>query len=114
MPEFSSIKDFISALLIPSSFPVTKKVLFLSKPFFFCSFALLIDSKFSNSLKTFKFVLLEKKFLIELICVSPIPSIFNKSSYLTFCDNSLNLGKDPKYFDNTFAFSNPMCRIPKE
>ena len=79
VPEFSSIKDLISALLIPFNFPVTKKVLSFNKPFLFSGIALFIDKVFSNSFKTFKLILFEKKFFIELTWVSPIPSIFSNS-----------------------------------
>ena len=80
LPEFSSINDLISALLIPFNFPVTKKDLLFNIPLFCLIDALFITRYFSNSFKTLVFVLFAKKLFIELTCVSPIPSMFNKSS----------------------------------
>ena len=51
-----------------------------------------------------KFILLEKKFLIELTGL-PIPSIFIKSLNLLFFDKSLKFENVKKYLDNNFAFS---------
>ena len=80
VPEFSSINDLISALLIPFNFPVTKKDLLFNIPLFFFTDALFINKYFSNSFKTLVFISFAKKLFIEFTCVSPIPSIFNKSS----------------------------------
>ena len=68
------------SILIPFNFPVTKKVLFFNKPLSEFWTALLIIKIFSNSFKTLIFDLFEKKLFIEFTCVSPIPSMFNKSS----------------------------------
>jgi len=113
VPECCSIKDLISALLIPSSLPVTKKVLSWSDLFFWFDIKFEIVRKLPSLLITSRFVLLEKKFLIEFIWVSPIPSIFNRSLYFFVLDSSLNFKKDPKYFAISFAFSKPICLIPR-
>ena len=66
IPEFSSINDLTSALLIPFNFPVTKNDLFFNNPFFFLAITFFIIKIFSNSFKTFKFISFAKKLLIEL------------------------------------------------
>ena len=52
LPEFSSIKDLISALLIPFNLPVTKNDLSFNNPLFFFSAKLSIFKTCSNSFKT--------------------------------------------------------------
>ena len=74
---------------------------------------LLISNNFSSSFKTFKLIDTEKKFFTELICVSPIPSIFNNSSNLFVFGKFLKFVNEIKYFDSNFAFSKPICLIPK-
>ena len=79
IPEFSSIKDFTSALLIPLNFPVTKKDLSFNIPLVFFAVVFLISKTFPNSSKTLTLISFPKKVLIEFTWTSPIPSIFNKS-----------------------------------
>ena len=78
-PEFSSINDFTSALLIPFNLPVTKNDLSFNNPLTFLFLLSFISKTFARSFNTLIFVSFEKKLLIELTCVSPIPSIFNNS-----------------------------------
>ena len=94
--------------------PVTRKDLSFNKPFFFSFLDTLIFNNFSSSFKTFRFIETEKKFLTEFTCVSPIPSIFSKSLNLFVLDRFLKFWNVLKYFDNNFAFSSPICLIPKE
>ncbi len=74
----------------------------------------LIERILQSSFKIFKFILLEKKLFIELICVSPIPSIFDNSFKSLSLDKFIKLDADFKYFEINLAFSKPMCLIPKE
>ena len=64
-PEFSSINDLASALLIPSSLPVSINVLLLNNPSVFCIFASSTVRIFSSSFKTLYLYYLEKNSLLN-------------------------------------------------
>ena len=88
-------------------------VLFLNKPSFLNSKLSWTDSILSNSFKTFLLVKFEKKCLIELIWVSPIPSILSKSLILSVSVKARKFFEDFKFFEINFAFSRPICLIPR-
>jgi hypothetical protein len=71
-----------------------------------------ITKNLLSSFKTLIFVLFRKKFFIELIWVSPIPSIFRRSSILLNFDNDKKFFIDFKFFAINFAFSRPICPYP--
>ena len=73
-----------------------------------------IERLLFNFDKTSKFSLFKKKFLIELVCVSPIPSILVKFSILLFSANLKKFSADFKCLAISFAFSCPICLIPNE
>ena len=52
LPEFSSINDLTSALLIPLNFPVTRNDLLFNKPFFCRTSTFFITKIFPNLLRT--------------------------------------------------------------
>jgi len=58
--------------------------------------------------------LFKKKFFTELICVSPIPSIFNKSFNLISSERLRKFSENFNVLAINFAFSNPICLIPRE
>jgi len=69
-------------------------------------------NNFCRFIKTNKFSLLEKKFFIDLTCVSPIPSISSNSSKFLLVDKLIKFPHVLKYFAKIFAFSYPICLIP--
>ena len=113
VPELSSINAFTSALLILSNLPVTRKDLSFNKPFLLSVLAFFIFNNLSSSFKTFKLAKTEKKCLTELICVSPIPSIFIKSSKLLFFESAIKFFSDFKFLEIILAFSKHICLMPK-
>ena len=78
LPEFFSIKLLASDLLIFCNLPVNINDLFLNFPFLFRSLDL-IFSIWLNFSTTLIFILFLKNFSKDLICVSPMPSIFINS-----------------------------------
>ena len=66
LPEFSSINDLTSALLIPLSFPVTRNDWPFNNPLFSFTKAFFIFSKLPNSFKTLILISFAKKLFIEL------------------------------------------------
>ena len=108
------MRDLASALLIPFNFPVNMKVLLARVPSFLITDASLILRTLYSWLIIFRLVLFEKKFLIELICVSPIPSILTNSSNFLFFNKLRKFEDVFKFLEINLAFSKPMCRIPSE
>ena len=89
-------------------------VLLFNIPFFSLLNLSLIFIISLSSFSTPTLTLFKKKFLIEFTCVSPIPSIFSSSLYLSSLHKELNFEIDLKYFESIFAFSKPICLIPNE
>ena len=107
------MRNFNSARLIPLSFPVIIKVLLFKFPSFLICVTSWIFRILLSSIKILRLSLLEKKFFNESTWVSPIPSISFNSLKFLWTYKSINFWELLKYFANIFAFSNPICLIPK-